>query len=347
VQSLQRHGSGGDIALIFPNVQDALRGKNRPLAQHSFDMPIEIKHLAGVKETIDDSTPIVRYMKLSTLLLLLADRVFLPSLRCLQSHDKFEGLIPKMRSIRYDYGKLLYPRIERFKNWLLQQAEESKIIPVEGGKHNTVTPKSLAKLWVEQLSIRRCVWCWNKQIGPSHALWKIYGQRGVAVVSTVGDVKQALAKAGPLRAIVSPVSYSLPPAFSYDDAAKASFEMTRPENLPFPYLFKDAGYKYEEEVRFVFGVHPNLLAGDNGIVAEINGKSLVQSHTSNLWISRDIPKEENNMIRYLVADIRKGSCPNFPYPAEQDTVRLERFRTVGGNPFTLTEEPVGLFTDLD
>jgi hypothetical protein len=60
-------------------------------------------------------------------------------------------------------------------------------------------------------------------------------------VSTVGDVKQALAKAGPLRAIVSPVSYSIPPAFFFDDVARTSFEMnqfemTREENLPFPYL---------------------------------------------------------------------------------------------------------------
>src|SRR6266481_3486229 len=118
----------------------------------------------------------------------------------------------------------------------------------------------LAKLWVEQLSIRRCIWCWNKQTVQSHALWKIYGQRGVALVSTVRDVKQAVTKAGSLRAIVSPVSYSIPPAFFFDDVVRTSFEMTqfemaqfkmlREENLPFPYLFKHGGYKYEEEVRF-------------------------------------------------------------------------------------------------
>jgi len=89
-------------------------------------MAIEVRHLAQVEETIDDNTPIVRYMKLSTLLLLLADRVFLPSLRCLQSHDKLEGLLPKMLSIRYEYGELFYPRIKPFENWLLQQAKGRK-----------------------------------------------------------------------------------------------------------------------------------------------------------------------------------------------------------------------------
>jgi hypothetical protein len=64
-------------------------------------MGIEIKHLVGAEEAIDDKTQIVRYMKLSTLLLLLADRVFLPSLRCLQSDDKLEGLVPQKMSSGY------------------------------------------------------------------------------------------------------------------------------------------------------------------------------------------------------------------------------------------------------
>jgi hypothetical protein len=314
-------------------------------------MAIETKHLAGAQETIDDDTPIIRYMKLSTLLLLLADRVFLPSLRCLQSHDKLEGLLPQRVSVRSSYGEALYPRIRQFEPWLLQQAKGPKITPAQGGEHNAVTLNFLAKLWLEQLSIRRCVWCWNKHSGLSHALWKIYGQRGVAVVSTVGEVKRAFPGANALRAIVSPVSYSIPRGLSinhfFNEVQRASLEMMREENLPFPYLFKDAGYRYEEEIRFVFGVHPNLLAEANGIVAEINGKSLVKSYVGDLWTSPDIPNEEEDMIRYVVADIRKGSYPAFPYPAEKDEDRLMRFQTVGGNPFTAGDEPPGLFTDLD
>jgi hypothetical protein len=284
-------------------------------------------------------------MKLSTLALLLADRVFLPSLRCLQSDDKLEGLVPQMMSS--GYGRTLYPRIRDFEPWLLKQKKGPKIIPVEGGQHNSVTLDFLARVWLEQLSIRRCVWCWNKHTGHSHALWKIYGQRGVALVSTVGEVKKALAKAGELRAIVSPVSYSIPPRFSFDEMLKWEFAMNQNGNLAFPYLFKEDGYKYEEEVRFVFGVHPNLLSGAPGIVAEIEGRNLVKSYVPDLWISPDIPKEEGNMIRYLVADIRKGSFSNFPYPAEKDEERLMRFKSVGGNPFTARDDPDGLFTDLD
>jgi hypothetical protein len=127
-------------------------------------MGIQIKHLVRAEETIDDNTQIVRYMKLSTLLLLLADRVFLPSLRCLQSHDKFEGLLPHLMSFR-SYGQALYPRIKSFEPWLLEQAKGVKVTPVENGKHISVTLDFLAKVWLEQLSIRRCVWCWNKHTG--------------------------------------------------------------------------------------------------------------------------------------------------------------------------------------
>src|SRR5260221_13921325 len=84
-----------------------------------------------------------------------------------------------------------YPRIKDFEPWLLKQKKGPKIIPVEGGQHNSATLDFLARVWLEQLSVRRCVWCWNKHAGHSHALWKIYGQRGVALVTTVGDVKRA------------------------------------------------------------------------------------------------------------------------------------------------------------
>jgi len=154
-------------------------------------MAITIKHLLGTEETIDDNTPIVRYMKLSTLLLLLADRVFLPSLRCLQSLDKYEGVLPQRMSIVRSYGGILDSRIRPFESWLLERAKGTEITPTDGSEHIPIHPRYLAKVCLEQLSIRRCVWCWNRHNGQSHALWKIYGQRGVALVSTVGDVKRA------------------------------------------------------------------------------------------------------------------------------------------------------------
>jgi hypothetical protein len=128
--------------------------------------------------------------------------------------------------------------------------------------------------------------------------------------------------------------------------------MIQKENRPYPYLFKDAGYKYEEEIRFVFGVHPNLLANANGIVTEIDGKSLLQGvirerQASRVLISPEIPWDERVVIRRLVADIVAGVRPAPIYPEGPDDERLEAFKTVSGNPFTITDDPADLFADLD
>jgi hypothetical protein len=96
----------------------------------------------------------------------------------LQSHDKLEGVLLQTLSAYYKYGEILYPQIKHHEDWLLQRAKGTKITPVEGGPHNAVTLGFLAKLWLEELSIRRCVWCWNKHTGLSHALGRFMGSVG-------------------------------------------------------------------------------------------------------------------------------------------------------------------------
>jgi hypothetical protein len=69
----------------------------------------------------------------------------------------------------------------------------------------------LAEIWILELSIRRCIWSWNDCTGgSSEALWKLYGNRGVAIKSEVGFVKSAVEAAGVSRGIVAPVSYTIP-----------------------------------------------------------------------------------------------------------------------------------------
>lgn len=41
----------------------------------------------------------------------------------------------------------------------------------------------------------------------SIALWKIYGERGVAIMNTVGNIRAVLERAGACEGIVSPVRY--------------------------------------------------------------------------------------------------------------------------------------------
>jgi hypothetical protein len=46
-------------------------------------------------DPIDDDTKLIRYMKLSTFLLLLNDRIFIASLQLLQASDRLEARIPQ------------------------------------------------------------------------------------------------------------------------------------------------------------------------------------------------------------------------------------------------------------
>jgi hypothetical protein len=54
-----------------------------------------IHNWLDTKNPVDERTELIRYMKLSTFLLLLDNRLFIPSLRLLQVSDRFEARIPQ------------------------------------------------------------------------------------------------------------------------------------------------------------------------------------------------------------------------------------------------------------
>jgi hypothetical protein len=74
-------------------------------------------------------------------------------------------------------------------DWLLEQARGPKVQPRAGHKLNAVELRFLAKVWLDELARRRSIWCWNIFEGYSNALWSLYGSRGVAIHSTIGQVK--------------------------------------------------------------------------------------------------------------------------------------------------------------
>src|SRR5258708_28278354 len=83
-----------------------------------------------ISTPITDDTPVVRYMKLETfLLLLLGDQIFIPTLKLLQQADRSEGHMPFMRASPYHerMWSILGPHKER----LLKAAKNPEIPPVE------------------------------------------------------------------------------------------------------------------------------------------------------------------------------------------------------------------------
>jgi hypothetical protein len=47
------------------------------------------------------------------------------------------------------------------------------------------------KFWLQELAVRRCIWCWYGESEESMGLWSMYGARGVAVVSSIKRVRNA------------------------------------------------------------------------------------------------------------------------------------------------------------
>jgi hypothetical protein len=137
-------------------------------------------------------------------------------------------------------------------------------------------PRFLAERWLEELAKRRCVWCWNRSIDLLHSLWKIYGERGVAVLSTVGRIRKALEKAGARQGIISLVRYAPLRTPQQLEEVTTMLEMERSLNLRRPYLFKDAGYRIEEEVRFVLGANPMATSKPLGVLIDIDSRALIQ-----------------------------------------------------------------------
>jgi hypothetical protein len=80
-------------------------------------------------------------------------------------------------------------------------------------------------------------------------MWRLYSQRSVAVISTVERIQKALEKAGARQGIVSRLLYVPSEVRQRLADTENWLEMTRPENLARPYLFKDSSFRIEEEVR--------------------------------------------------------------------------------------------------
>jgi hypothetical protein len=171
----------------------------------------------------------------------------------------------------------------------------------------------LTRRWLTELATRRCIWCWNRSTEQLHAMWKIYGERGVAIFSNVGIIRQALAFAG-AYGIVSPVWYVARRGSPRPEDNRA---MTEFENLRRPYLFKDGDYRIEEEVRFVLRTNPAAISQYDGAITNITATQII----SHFEVSPDIPSEEATSIKELarerlntwVKPAFEQKIPNYPF----------------------------------
>jgi hypothetical protein len=154
------------------------------------------------------------------------------------------------------------------------------------------------------------------------------GDRGVAVFSTVGRVRQALANAA-AEGIVSPVRY-----IPVNDSIPREDWAVLTQNLSRPHLFKDAAYRPEREVRFVLKADPRQTDGARGAMIKADANLTIDK----IAVSPHVPESEAFAIKTLVFKKRFPSHTLFSPGAEP--VLSTSFI---GEP----DLPGGLFPDLD
>ena len=156
---------------------------------------LNVKSSFRMLDGVDGETRLTRYMSLPTFLLLLGGRVFIPTLVKLRETDRLESNVPE--SALGDYWKITREMLAAapVRDSLLTLAGVQGELRSLVSRENPITKETmgfLIDIWIRQLASRRCVWCWNKEPEESQAIWRIYGNKGIAVVSSVKRIAQSL-----------------------------------------------------------------------------------------------------------------------------------------------------------
>jgi hypothetical protein len=184
--------------------------------------------------------------------------------------------------------------------------------------------------YVDDLATERCIWCWNEFTNYTYALWQLYGNRGVAIRSTVGEVKNALIKAGVERGIVAPIAYI--------DYGKVSDTLTNEENIFWPYLLKSVAYDYEKEIRFVVAARREIVRDKGGVLVTFDEVDFFKKETFPYF-----QREERSIVDTIISH-HLNKTPEERFPRSSDSYWTEIYSPYGGTPFTKQDR--GLFSDM-
>jgi hypothetical protein len=302
---------------------------------------------------VDGETELIRYMKPTALLLLLAGKVFIPTLSKLQESDRLESFVPSkiwslyLRHPGVHPWQTLHNFIIASEQWLSSKADKNKpkVVREEGEEFKSGYLDFLIKIWLRELSIRRCVWCWNRFKEESYAMWNLYGHRGVAVVSTLNRIDAALEAARPFKGLIGSIKYVLPRSLFADPETLKDlptfYSMWTVENLRRPYFYKDSGYRFEDEVRLVIAANGGVVAETGGVLIDVDPKKLI----TKILASPELVESERRTLEALGTDILKAGSVllSFPLTEKEEFIRSRPEL----RPFTVEEGLPTLFDDLD
>lgn len=238
----------------------------------------EIRVVPGPEDLPDDAE-LWRYMRLSSLLMLLRGKVFVPTIAELRVGDPVEAYNLSVETRQY-FDRLM----EADRQWLTERASdlELKIL-----NHPDVEPRQVSRtfvgIWNRELAQRRTVWCWHHGDIESMALWHIYAREGVAVKTTPRRIKEAFDPCFVDTGLIGRVHY-------VDHARQEAL----PHHFMRPYLLKQRCYQHEREVRIVFP--RDCDDPDNRRLLPLKAHRLIDE----IRISPHIPRSEAAEIRQSI-----------------------------------------------
>jgi len=178
-------------------------------------------------------TVLVKYLDLTKFLSLLYKRsLFFCRLDKLE--DQFEGTTAKRN---YEW------RIDSWKSF--RQMGLSKVSLTDD---EIVIKVEEQYEFEKKLKAISCVNCWNKKETESAALWKIYSDfgKGILIKSSVLNIENAL-QVTPEEIRISAIKY-----IDYEN------ELMSDGNSTFPLIHKNDAYSYENEVRLIYQIIPEI-----------------------------------------------------------------------------------------
>jgi hypothetical protein len=161
------------------------------------------------------------------------------------------------------------------------------------------------------------------------ALWKIYGEQGIAVRSSLKRIRAALRLEGNLNVLAGPVDYRQP-----NFQTRAS---TQEGFLFRPFLFKNAAYEYEAEVRIVFKV---AAQDSTRFLVSVNPHKLIDA----VRVSPYTPSSEGYFLTELIK--QKLGIRDVSHSTE---MLQDRFRSsfVDSISYRIAQQPTEIQTETD
>lgn len=152
---------------------------------------------------LSDTATLWRYVPLKTLFLYLSGKIFIPSVETLRKGDPFEAEFyyddhPAIFNSALDAW---YGDIETILKWIFDSRLESwqqRIVRPNPAGLIDYNQSFFYRAYFEFIRATRYAWCWfaPESGWESAAMWNLYGKEGIAVITKVAKLTQALTKTG-------------------------------------------------------------------------------------------------------------------------------------------------------